>query len=245
MKEVTMPRKQTITEKYTETRTTKHTFDVYFYPKVVLVVATTKDSGSRKPSTETILFSREIYKKYQGQKSWRWVSSLKPSEELVIVTRKYMDHYKAGNAWQWSPRTDGEQCISETRWKKVLDSGDFRRVVLDRLGYDAMFYGIDGKPVLRAFHYDYISAGLYSGLYLVADLFEWIKKQKGVSNAKMVDVPYYNSDSGSRAIEFDFTPTPQFFKQMMDAKDTFERDKLISAKLKVEKFQSPDYHYVG
>lgn len=238
---------ETYSESHVESRKSDYTFSVHKYPKVVLitveVVVSTGDKLGRwhkgKPSTEYFLVPRKFYDEHIPCTSHQWVFDLPRDQELTIATKAYMDYYISGVPHEWSSVNEGDRYVAEAKWKKILDSGDFSRVILDQFYYDSMIRDCDGNPILRAFHVDYISGQLNERNYDLNKLAAHLRKQKGVSDLEIIEIPYYNADfSGQKAIEFTFLPSPQLFKKMfINNASFFSRHSTIMEYLKVEKFR--------
>jgi len=245
-----MAQKSTVTETREETRTYKYSFVVNIYPKVVLVVATTRDSWSRKRPVQHFLVSKATYNKYKDRKSMRWVFSLSRGESLVVVSKAYLRHYKAGKAGSYNEEQTGKPRYSpEKNWAEIIESGQMGRVVYDNIWLDGLFYEADGKPILRMFHFDYARGGIRSGKYeffhesTTNTMLPWLRKKKGVSNVVMGKVPYHNADyRDEQVIEFDFTPTPQFFMKLIAVGD-IQRMWLIEKKLGIARFKRAEEIY--
>ena len=87
---------------------------------------------------------------------------------------------------------------------KLIRRKDFDWTRLLRFeSYNHMIYRIDGKVITRPKKYDYIYGGITSSEFNNLDkVFEVLKKHKYVYGVEKIDIPYYNRDCGSRAIEF-------------------------------------------
>lgn len=227
---------------FNTTRKYDYKFNIYVYPKVVLAIVNIKDNWGKENDKRTILFSRKIYNKNKDKKSLHWVLRIKADDQLVIVNQDYMNYYLADPRFEY-PRYKNAY-IPDKLWKNILDSNDFERVVYDQIWNDGMMYDVNNKPILRTFHFDYVRSHIGNNTHNINATVKWLKKQKTVTNVNIVEVPYYNQDKrGDKSVEFDFTPTKQFFKRMMaledafNRKDTFNREQLVRDHLQLNKFE--------
>lgn len=232
----------TKTEKKTTRRTVEKDYTIYRYPKakVVLARVVTKDTDVKKGQAVTAwyLFSQTTYDKYQHRKAWTWIVNLGLDDLFAVMTTGYMKHYLDGCAHRYPD--DKPKHVAASGWKKVLDTGDYSRVAIDKTWYDGMMYGPQGKPIRRAFRFDYINGGVGSNSYDVVKVEEWLKRQTSVRDVECIQVPYYSEDScGSRAVEFTFQPSLGTFLLMRDkgALHGFELNEFVRKRLGIAKFK--------
>ena len=138
-------------------------------------------------------------------------------------------------------RFEGGRYEPASSWESILDSGDMCRVVRDTCWKNGLFYGIDGRSILRAFHFNEVRSGVWNKSYDFDKLVPWLRKQKGITNLNIVSIPYYNvTEDGDLGIEFDFTPSSQLFGKMrkMLGKSLFDAEEMIRAHLKIAKFRT-------
>ena len=236
-----MARALTKTEKKTTRRTVERDYTLYLYPKadVVLAKIATKDTqvGKGKVIITWYLFSKAVYDKYKHRKAWTWILNLKQDHLLAVMAIEFMEHYLAGNHCQYPD--DKPMYLAESEWKKVLDAGDYSRIALDKICYDGMLYNPQGKPILRAFCFDYTNSGLGSYDYDLDRLESWLNKQKSVEKVTRIEVPYYNADAtGSRALEFVFRPSVATFARMRKGSlSGYEAGEFARKYLQVAKFR--------
>lgn len=235
----------TKSEKRTTKRTVERDYVLYPYPKsnVVLARVITKDTGIKggEPFTKWYLFSEATYNKYKHRKTWNWIMNLGQDDLLTVMTVEYMDQYLNGSSHEYP--NDKPKYVAEFGWKKVLDIDGCGRVAYDKIWYDHMMYNPQGKPIRRAFCFDYINGGLTSDSYDIFKVEKWLKRQKSVRNVKLIEVPYYNSEScDSKAVEFTFQPSHRIFLRMCEAgvPNTFEWREIVKNHLKLAKFKLPD-----
>ncbi len=208
-----------------ESRKIGYTYVLLVYSKVVLAIITEKDSW-KKAGTYYRLMRRATYEKYKSRKSLRW--TLK-QDELQIVSKTYLRYYLDGKGLSYDTKKAGKpRYTDQEKWLEIIESGQLERVVDDRAWNDGYFYGVDGKPVRRTFHFDYIRSYIRSTEYdfgydsngpVDKMLLGCLRAIPGVSNAIKMSIPWYNNDEGDdEGIEYDFTPSPQFFGKMIKAK---------------------------
>lgn len=232
----------TKTEKKTTRTTIERNYVLYPYPKskVVLAKVITKSTDVKKgkPATTWYLFSQATYNKYQHRKAWTWIVNIGRDDLFAIMTTEYMDYYLSGRGCLYPDNKPRH--VVESDWKKVLDIGDYGRVTRDQTWYDGMMYDPQGRPIRRAFYFDYITGGLRSTSYAISGVEKWLKRQKCVSNVKLISVPHYNRDScNEEAVEFTFKPSRRIFVRMCKEKtlSTFELGEFVRKHLRVAKFE--------
>lgn len=236
-----MARALTKTEKKTTRRTVERDYTLYLYPKadVVLAKIATKDTqvGKGKVIITWYLFSKAVYDKYKHRKAWTWILNLGRDDLLAIMDIDYMEHYLAGNSFQY-PDNEPKHLI-ESKWKERLDAGDYNRIALNKVWYDGMLYNPQGKPIRRAFCFDYVNGCLGSYDYDLDRLESWLNKQKSVEKVTRIEVPYYNADTtGSRALEFVFRPSVATFARMRKGNlSGYEAGEFVRKYLQVAKFR--------
>lgn len=232
----------TKTEKKDTRRTIERNYTLYPYPKanVVLAKVVTKDTDVKKgkPVTKWYLFPQTIYDKYQHRKTWTWITCLGPDDLFVVIGAKYMRDYLDGRSHMYED--DKPRYVDASGWKKVLDTGDYSRIAIDKTWYDGMMYDSQGNPIRRALHCDYINGGVCSKSYEIGKVEKWLKRQKSVKNLERIDIPYYNQDTcGEQAIEFTFQPSHRVFLRMCKEKvlATFQSGEFVKKHLGIDKFR--------
>ena len=208
----------------TTTTTTRITTTIEYYNKVVLAISesltTTDEEGVC--STSFRLFRKSFYNKMCKLHGKKWLENialgttqLPRCEELVVVSEKYWEHYREHARWVFEDY-DHTYITSLKGVREVLKSKDHSRVVVDAIGYNALFYDVVGKPVWQRIHVDYINGGIRNqddiAQYDVRRAADHLRKHPKVKNVEIIDVPGYNG--GGQAVEFDYLASPEEFHKM-------------------------------
>lgn len=131
-----------------------------------------------------------------------WKTSSNSHKQLQAITQKEYDQYKVFDIEHLKLYDENEKLLKET-----LDRGDFHLIIRNHFGYDHMISDFQGNWIPRRVKVDYINGQIQEGSYDLRKVKEHLEKCPGVTNLKVITIPYYNQDfSGQKAIEFDWDP---------------------------------------
>ena len=166
----------------------------------------------------------------------RWVLDIPYTESYHAYTEEFINAYKAGRKHE----VKFENYQNPEPILEILKKGRFDLIGIDRTGWDGQIIGIDGKPMPSGFYFSYIESRLFSKLYRLKPLLEYMQTRSDVHSAKIVEVPYYNVNEkeGSRCIEFYFVPVKEDFEHIIGMKD-WDRKQEVFKILDVARFAKP------
>lgn len=135
----------------------------------------------------------------------RWLFSV-PDEYLPNAFHPdFLAMYKAGK-WHEYGYEKRQIPVAE-----AVESGQFELLGFDRISQSNFMFDMNNVIIPCKFAFGYIGGGLTNIKYRMKSLFAHLHRNPQVEDAKIVEIPYYNRDSGSHAIEFVYAPTAEEF----------------------------------
>jgi hypothetical protein len=107
---------------------------------------------------------------------------------------------------------------------------------------DGMMYDIEGKPICRAIHFDYINSHIDNSSFYLKKVLKYLRSHKKVKNAEIIEIPYYNQQEGrERGIEFTYLPGEKEFQKIAKMGGYVgSSEYVMSVALKLNRFKKPE-----
>jgi len=190
--------------------------DISEYPSYGCALIRKMTTDDNKDEANFFIVSLAFLKSH---KSLIELGRVPPNEQYLVVTPEYFNHYYNGCRWQRNVWDMTVPISNEDYYfiKRTLNENKFDKklIVLDWSGNNGLFYDLERKPVRRKISMSYIETRpRFLSSSLAQEALEKISKNKKVSDAEVVEIPYYNrSDDERYGLEFLYLPGEKEFQK--------------------------------
>jgi hypothetical protein len=197
-------------------------------------------SRTHRDSTWSLCLAGEDLKQrislYGKDPSWLIDLWQYDTDKTIVLTaltpERYQAYFEDNKDFGREPEADKEANVLAT-----LEAGNFHLIVRPVSG--GVYYGVDNRPILRRFFFDYINTGVDRQDYHVEAVYEHLKSHPEVAKVEIKNIPSYNAKvHNDKGIEFVYSPADlDAFMSLIEKDDTFGRMGYLRERLGIEKFK--------